>query len=217
MFAQGKHSSSFRCRVIRVVLHCTAFVLVVSNKFMATLEVSLTTVHAPGQTASKQSKSQLTEPNLMRHPVLLMSTKVVKDHRRSEDSSVMIKCQSTYPTVRWTTWRWRRWNRGWRRRWRSCGRTRGCRLVLSQSLKTANWVTWFPNQSPEKATWINSRDSELTHWLQEAYSRRNEFYISDSAGFFMSNVARFVDKDYLPTQEREDAITLTPYAKNPCF
>ena len=39
--------------------------------------------------------------------------------------------------------------------------------------------------------------------MQEAYSRRNEFYISDSAGFFMSNVARFVDRDYLPTQERE--------------
>ena len=105
LFAQGKHSSSFRCRVVRVVLYCMAFVLVALNKFMATLEVSLTTVHAPGQTTSKQSKSQLTEPNLMRHPVLLMSTKVVKDHRRSEDSSVMIKCQSTYPTVRWTTWR----------------------------------------------------------------------------------------------------------------
>ena len=105
MFAQGKHSSSFRCRVVRAVLHCTAFVLVVSNKFMVTLEVSLTTFHAPLQTKSKKVKIPMTEPNLMRHPVLLMSTKVVKDHRRSEDSSVMTKCQSTYPTVRWTTWR----------------------------------------------------------------------------------------------------------------
>ena len=39
--------------------------------------------------------------------------------------------------------------------------------------------------------------------MQEAYSRRNEFYISDSAGYFMSNVARFVDNDYLPTQGRK--------------
>ena len=38
--------------------------------------------------------------------------------------------------------------------------------------------------------------------MQAAYERRNEFYISDSAGFFMSNVARFVDSDYLPTQGR---------------
>ena len=53
--------------------------------------------------------------------------------------------------------------------------------------------------------------------MQEAYSRRNEFYISDSAGFFMSNVARFVDKDYLPTQEREIhsiPFTLTPHRTN---
>ena len=54
--------------------------------------------------------------------------------------------------------------------------------------------------------------------MQEAYSRRNEFYISDSAGFFMSNVARFVDKDYLPTQGREIhfiPVTLTPNMTNP--
>ena len=54
--------------------------------------------------------------------------------------------------------------------------------------------------------------------MQEAYSRRNEFYISDSAGFFMSNVARFVDRDYLPTQEREiqsKPVTLTPNMTNP--
>ena len=40
--------------------------------------------------------------------------------------------------------------------------------------------------------------------MQEAYSRRNEFYISDSAGYFMSNVSRFVDNDYLPTQGRKE-------------
>ena len=70
--------------------------------------------------------------------------------------------------------------------------------------------TYLPNSSVDYMA-VTSLEPRLASaveelWqdkgMQEAYSRRNEFYISDSAGFFMSNVARFVDKDYLPTQGR---------------
>jgi GTPase SAR1 family protein len=37
--------------------------------------------------------------------------------------------------------------------------------------------------------------------VQESYSRRNQFYLSDSAGFFLSNVHRIAEPGYLPTQE----------------
>ena len=72
--------------------------------------------------------------------------------------------------------------------------------------------TYLPNSSVDYMA-VTSLEPRLASavgelWqdkgMQEAYSRRNEFYISDSAGFFMSNVARFVDRDYLPTQARGD-------------
>ncbi len=44
------------------------------------------------------------------------------------------------------------------------------------------------------ALWLDSG-------VQRAYARRNEFYISDSAGYFLKHVERIAEPDYLPTQE----------------